>query len=518
MQHLPAVVPLYTAAEMRVLDRVAVDEVGIPGVVLMERAGLGAAAEILGFIEPGSRIAVVCGSGNNGGDGFVVARHLEAAGHAVEVLLVEAESKIRREPRTFLGILRQLEIPVRRVNVTGWRHAFDEADVIVDAMLGTGASGAPRPPYEAAMRAVGASSLPVVSLDVPSGVDASDGTVESIAVRADVTITFHAPKVGLAIAPGRFHAGRVRAIDIGVPVRAESPSGAGMATADVVRVVPSRPREANKYAASVLCIGGSTGMAGAISLVARATLRAGAGLAWGMVPDAIAADLDAAVTEVQFRGCIDDDAGRLSVASAEQMEELVGRAGAVVFGPGVGDSEQVRALSRWVARRAGPLVLDAQGLTAFSGDTQALAARDGAPTLLTPHEGELAKLLEVSAEDVRARRLHWVREAARSTRATVLLKGEDTIVCAPDGNFIVAHGHVAQATAGTGDVLSGVAGALLARGLDPLLAGTCAATACGLAASAAAATMSDSGVIASDLLDHLPAALDGRSDPSKESV
>ncbi|MCW2956721.1 MAG: Bifunctional NAD(P)H-hydrate repair enzyme [Thermoleophilia bacterium] len=517
MHHLPGVVPLYTALEMRTVDRVTVDEIGVPSAVLMERAGMGAAAEVLQWFPDARRIAVVCGPGNNGGDGFVAARHLAAAGRSVEVLLVEAESKVRRDAQVFLDILGKLDVPVRRVNVTAWRSAFDGIDLVVDAMLGTGVSGEPKPPFEAAIRAITDTRLPVVSLDVPSGVDASTGTIAGAAVSADLTVTFHAPKTGLAIAPGRFHAGRVKAIDIGIPAQVEEPIRQGIATRALLSTVPPRRRDGSKYDARVLVIGGSLGMAGAVSLTAQAAMRAGAGICWAAVPDRIAEALDVAVPEVQFRGQHSDELGRLTVAAAERLEELAGRAGAVVFGPGIGDSDQLRALARWVVRAAPVLVLDAQGISAFEGDTQALAARDGAPTLLTPHEGELARLLGVTAEHVRANRLECVREAAAATRATVLLKGEDTIVCLPGGDFLVCRGHRAQATAGTGDVLAGTAAALLARGLDPALSGACAALACGLAAERAAGELHADGVIASDLLDRLPAALAG-AHPGEEGA
>lgn len=509
MHHLPGVVPLYTAVEMRTVDRITVEEIGVPGSVLMERAGLGAAAEILQWFPSAQRVAIVCGSGNNGGDGFVCARHLVAAGRQVEVLLVEAESKIRREPRAFLEVCRKLDIPVRRVNVTAWRTALDGFDLVVDAMLGTGVSGAPKPPFEAAIRAITGSLLPVVSLDVPSGVDANDGTVEGSAVDADLTLTFHAPKIGLAIAPGRFHAGRVKAVDIGIPAQVEEPVRQGIATPALLSMVPPGSRRGSKYDASVLVIGGSVGMTGAVSLTAQAAMRAGAGVCWAGVPDRIAQPLDVVVPEVQFRGLHGDEAGRLTVAAAERLEEYVERADAVVFGPGVGDSDQVRALARWAVRTARVLVLDAQGIGAFAGDTQALAARDGAPTLLTPHEGELARLLGVTSDEIRANRLKYAREAAAQTQSTVMLKGEDTIVCLPGGDFLVCGGHRAQATSGTGDVLAGVAGALLARGLDPALGGACAALACSRAAGQAAADLHADGVIASDMLARLPGALAG---------
>jgi NAD(P)H-hydrate epimerase len=494
---------------MRTVDRVAVDEIGIPGAVLMERAGMGAAAEILQWFPDHERVAIVCGPGNNGGDGFVAARHLAAAGRSVAVLLVEAESKVRREPRVFLEVLKKLDIRVERVNVTAWRTTLDEFDLVVDAMLGTGVSGAPKPSFEAAIRAITDSMLPVVSLDVPSGVNATDGTIEGGAIDADLTVTFHAPKIGLAIAPGRFRAGRVKAVDIGIPMQVDEPVRQGIATRELLAMVPPRRREGSKYDARVAVIGGSLGMSGAISLTAQAALRGGAGICWAGVPDRIAEQLDVAVPEVQFRGMHGDEMGRMTVAAAERLDELVERADAVVFGPGIGDSDQVRALARWAVRTARVLVLDAQGISAFAGDTQALAARDGAPTLLTPHEGELGRLLGITSDEIRANRIKYAREAAQLTQSTVLLKGEDTIVCLPGGDFLVCGGHRAQATAGTGDVLAGVAGALMARGLDPALAGACAAIGCSLAAGQAAQELHADGIVASDLLARIPAALAG---------
>lgn len=509
MQQLPGVVPLYTAVEMRTIDRLAVEEIGIPGSVLMERAGLGAAGEILQWFPDERRIAVVCGSGNNGGDGYVAARHLAATGRHVDVLLVEAESKVRREPRVFLEVVKRLGVRAERVNVTAWSHIFADYDLIVDAMLGTGVNGAPRPNVEAAVRAINASMLPVVALDIPSGVDASTGEIESVAVQADLTLTFHNPKVGLAIAPGRFHAGRVKAIDIGIPPQIEGEVGQGIATPGLLSVVPPTPRWANKYdAGAVLCIGGSTSMAGAISLCAQSTMRAGAGVTWAVVPEPIAGPLDARIPEVQFRGAISDPLGRLTVAAAEGLEPLVAKANAIVLGPGIGDGDQVRALARWAVHAAPALVLDAQGLTAFAGEMSLLAARDGSPTLLTPHTGELASLLNRPVDEVREHRLAAVRDAAQATRATVLLKGEDTIVCDPSGEYVVCRSHASLATAGTGDVLSGVCAAFLARGLPPLVAGAAAAMACGIAGERASARLGTSGVIASDLLIELPGAIE----------
>jgi NAD(P)H-hydrate epimerase len=514
MQQLPGTLPLYTAAEMRTLDRIAVEEIGIPAAVLMERAGLGAAAEILTWFGDAQRIAVVCGAGNNGGDGFVIARHLAAAGRDVRILLCEPESKVRRESKVNLEIARKLELEITRVNATAWRKALQGTDLVVDAMLGTGASGAPRPHFDLALDAIERSMLPVVSVDVPSGVDASTGEVETRAVQADLTVTFHAPKIGLAVAPGRFHAGRVKVVDIGIPASIEPTSfPTSIATDGVLDVVPPRQRDGSKYDSGVVTVvGGATGMSGAIALAGRAAMRAGAGVVFAAVPEPIAQELDSAVAEVQFRGAIADADGRLTVGAAELIESLTDRAGAVAFGPGLGRSDQTRALARWVLKVQCPLVLDADGLRAFDGELASIAARDGRPTVLTPHEGELAGLLGAETTDVHAHRLESVRAAAVIARAVVLLKGEDTIVADPSGQVVVVTGHRSQATAGTGDVLAGTVAALLARGLPPLAAAACGARATARAAESAAQRFAAAGVVAGDLLDRLPAALDRGAD------
>ncbi|MCW2949527.1 MAG: NAD(P)H-hydrate dehydratase, partial [Thermoleophilia bacterium] len=341
----------------------------------------------------------------------------------------------------------------------------------------------------------------------PTGVDASDGTIAGSAIRADLTVTFHAPKVGLAIAPGRFHAGRVKAVDIGIPAQVEEPTRQGIATAGLLSMLPERRRDGSKYDSTVLAIGGSTGLSGAIALTSRAAMRAGAGVVWAAVPRELAHDLDIGIPEVQVRAMPADAQGRMTSAAGEQLESLVGRSDAVVIGPGIGDGDEILALVQWALRSARALVLDAQAISVLAGDTQSVAARDGAPTLLTPHEGELARLLGVTSDEVRARRLHHAVEAARLTRSTVLLKGEDSIVALPGGDYLVCGGHRAQATSGTGDVLAGVAGALMARGLDPVLAAACASLGCSAAAERAAVDFDVNGVVAGDLVERLPAAL-----------
>jgi len=486
----------YTAAEMRAVETRAIDELGIPGIVLMERAGLAASSELLRRHPDAAAATILCGAGNNGGDGFVVARHLHAAGLAVEVFLTGAASRLSADSRTNFDIAARLRIPIHeRIAPARLRRGVRRADLVVDALLGTGFSGRPRPGAEALIDAVSAAAGPVVSLDVPSGVDSSTGCVLGAAVEADLTVSFHACKVGLVVAPGRFHAGTVTVAEIGIPPQIEEPTTVSVAGRDVLAEVPRRSGRATKYSAgSVLVLGGAPGYAGAPALTALAALRAGAGIVWVAAPADTVAAIAAHRPEPIVRPLPD-------------ALELVERAGALAIGPGLGRDpgalEQARNLA---IRHAGPVVVDADALFAFAGDLAQLARRR-LPAVLTPHEGEMGRLLGQPSEWVRENRLEAVRRAAADAQAVVLLKGADTLVAEPDGTVTAVPVDVpGLATAGSGDVLTGAIAALLARGMEPRPAAVCGAVAHGLAGAAAAAGKGPAGIIAGDVIEALPAS------------
>jgi NAD(P)H-hydrate epimerase len=478
------------AAEMRSLDAAAIDGLGIPGTVLMERAGLAAAHEVLERYPGARRAVIVCGAGNNGGDGFVVARHLRSAGLNVRAALIGPLSRLSADARTNHDVCVRMGIPiVRAANRAAVGRLLRTADVAVDALLGTGATGAPRGAIGAAVSALNAANRPVVALDVPSGVDASDGTVAGEAVRARCTVAFHAPKVGLVVTPGRDHAGAVVVADIGIPSSLEAPTRVALATRGLLELAPRKAAISTKYAAgAVLVVGGAQGMTGAPQLAGLAAMRSGAGLVWLAVPQAFAASPELMVRELP--------AGL----------ELTERADAVVLGPGLGRTDEAGDLARRLARRhRGPMVIDADALFALAGRLD-LTARRRVPAVLTPHEGELARLLERDAAWVKANRLEAVRTAASLSRAVVLLKGPDTLVAAPGGDRVIvstseAHG---LATAGSGDVLSGVIGALLAGGLAPLAAAVVGAVAHARAGLLAQERVGPDGIIAGDVIHDLP--------------
>jgi len=495
--------PLPDAQEQRATDGWEIETRGTPGVELMERAGRGL-AELVARLAPGGRVAVVCGKGNNGGDGLVVARLLRDAGREVDVLLLVAGEELGGDARTNLE---RLPGPAPQ-SFTG--AGLDGAAAIVDAVLGTGFSGEPREPARGAIEAIvaaGERGAAVVACDVPSGVDASTGEVAGCAVRAAATGTFHAAKPGLWIAPGKDHAGEVEVIDIGIGPAAPVRPAIGLIDDGVIATIPARGRESTKFAAgAVMVCGGSAGLTGAPCLACEAAARAGAGYVTALVPASLNPVFEQRLLEVMSVPLPDAD-GSLSAAAAETILQRIERAGALVLGPGLGREAETSELAREVAARAQvPLLLDADGLFAHAGRLEDLAGRPAA-TVLTPHAGELARLLEVDGADVAAHRLRCARSAAQRAGAIVVLKGDDSLVAAPDGRVAVSRGGAsALATAGTGDVLSGLIGAYLSKAMDPFVAACAGVLVHVRAGQLAAAEIATEGVIARDVVQRLPRA------------
>ena len=433
---------------------------------LMERAGAAVASLVLNQF-PGS-VMVVCGKGNNGGDGKVCARVLKEAG--------------------------------RDVRVVDGVGDLGDADVIVDALLGIGLRDAPREDAARMIELVNASGRPVVAVDVPSGVNASTGEVPGAAVRATATVTFGAAKVGLAIAPGRFHAGSVHVAPIGLRPREHEHA---LVPASALLEVPRKRLDSTKYTAgSVLVVGGSRGLTGAPMLAALAAFRADAGYVAVAAPESTLPVLETSLLEVVKRPLAEDTAGRLLPRSADAILEAADKADAVAIGPGLGRSDGTVELVRILLERlALPVVLDADALWELEPFTRS------APTVLTPHAGELARLLGAESREIDAHRLASARRAASRFGAVVLLKGADTIVASPrEGVLVATYGTPALATAGSGDVLTGIVAAFLAKGMEARLAAGTAAVAHGVAAEL---VDPQPGTIASDLLPALRRALAG---------
>jgi NAD(P)H-hydrate epimerase len=492
---MSSVESLYDADEMRAAERTYSG----PMLDLMERAGAACAEAVQRRYPDARRFAVWCGGGSNGGDGLVVARLLHVGGKDVEVRLLADEARLKDDPARNLQRARELGIPFVDTPAS--------ADVVVDALFGTGFRGAPRGEAEVAIEAINAAECAVVAVDVPSGVDASTGEVAGAAVRASTTVTFHGRKIGLVVAPGRFRAGEVEVADIGLD-RFDS-TRVQRVSAAVLDEVPRRGASDNKFSAgTVLVVGGSTGLSGAPCLTSEAAMRAGAGYVFTAYPASIGLVVELRLLEAVKRAFADGGAGHLGPEAADGIVELAHRAGAVAIGPGLGRAEPTRELVRLLLERIErPIVLDADGLWALTGHLDWVFQRH-APTVLTPHAGELGMLIGKDSHRIDARRLNAAQTGADDTGAVLLLKGADTIVAAPGRGPLVSDlGNPGLATAGSGDVLTGAIAAFLAKGMDAQLAAAAAAATHGVAAGIAAERVGQAGMIASDVLVALSPAL-----------
>lgn len=433
--------PLYTAAEMRAA------EAGHDVPALMERAGRAVAEQALRRFPDARSFGAVCGKGANGGDGRIALEVLRAAGR-------EAAEGV-------------------------------EGDVVIDALFGTGFSGELRPEAAALIAAMNTSGAPIVAVDLPSGVNADTGEVAGAAVRADLTVTMHGPKVGLAVAPGRFHAGEVVVAAIGLEA---VETAHRLVTREILSLVPRKRAEDNKYSAGhVLVVGGAPGMTGAACLAAEAAFRADAGYVTVCAPRESLPVIETLVVEAVKR-------------PLEEALDAAKRRGAIAIGPGLGRDPERRPLVRRLLEEVDlPAVVDADGLHGLEPFERS------APTVLTPHAGELARLLGRDSGWVDAHRLEAVGEGAERFGCVCLLKGADTIVAAPgEGCLVCALGPPSLATAGSGDVLTGAIAAFLAKGMEARLAAAAGAAACGVAASLGPAR----GLVAGDVVELLPAALE----------
>jgi ADP-dependent NAD(P)H-hydrate dehydratase / NAD(P)H-hydrate epimerase len=493
--------PLYEAAEMRAVDAWAIEEQGVPSLDLMELAGIGLARATAAVAEAGP-IRIVIGKGNNGGDGLVAARILREDGHEVDVLSVAPVEELRGDPAE--NLQRLPGEPPRPFDTA----ALEGSGAVIDALLGTGFSGEPREPVAGAIRAINEQDAPVVACDVPSGVDASTGEAHGEAVRAQVTATFHGSKVGLWVEPGKSLAGRVEIVEIGVPRGAPAPAAIGLISKRVLQLVPTRERVGSKFSSgTVVVAGGAHGLTGAPTMAALAAQRTGAGYVQVAVPRSVELVFELKLLEAMTRALPDED-GAHTPAGVDGVEELAERADALALGPGLGRSDGALEFAREVARRVEkPLLIDADGLNAHAGRLDLLAARPG-PTVLTPHAGELARLLDTDSSEIEAQRLASARAAAEQSGCVVVLKGDDSIVAAPGGPVAISPGATpALATAGTGDVLSGITATFLAKGLGAFEAAAAGVLAHARAGQLAAARYGADHVVAGDVIEALPEAL-----------
>jgi ADP-dependent NAD(P)H-hydrate dehydratase / NAD(P)H-hydrate epimerase len=502
---------LATGAAMRSMDREAIGRLGIPGILLMENAGLAVAdaAEAVLRRAGGSRVLVLCGKGNNGGDGFAACRHLLRRGITVDCAAACSRPDVSGDSLTMLRFLEAHGVRVRFAAAPAWLDRLPRPDLVVDALLGTGARG---PAGGRIGRAVGwivQSGLPVVSVDVPSGLDADTGAVPGPCVRADRTVTLAEMKRGLWLYPGRGMAGEVSVADIGIPEAAAAGRTFDaflVENADVRECLPKRPADGHKGTfGRVLVLAGSTGMTGAAALCSLAALRAGAGLVKLGIPESLNAVLESAAPEVVTLPLPQTAEGSLSLAAEKEILSLAGDwADAVAVGPGLSrHPETAELVRRLVLAGRAPVVLDADGLNAFEG-RQDLFRKRRRPLVLTPHAGEMSRLRGLPIGTIEADRIGTVLNACREWGAVVVLKGASSLTADPAGRVLVnPTGNSGMATAGSGDVLTGVIAGLIGQGAEIPAAAWCGVFLHGLAGDIASRATGERALIAGDLLASL---------------
>lgn len=511
------VMKLVDAQTMRSIDMTTINSIGVPGIVLMEAAGLAVAKAVMAVAagHGTDRVLVVCGPGNNGGDGFVAARHLIDSGLEVVVVLLVERSRYDRDALTNLNALDWFGATVIEAPSGIPDHLISWAAdaVVVDAIFGTGLMRPVGGIFADTIDILNTLQGPAVAVDIPSGIDASNGRIAGTAFEADVTVTFGAARIGHYIWPGRGHCGDITVAPIGIPraLIERAPGAMLLQPADARPGFLPRPLDSCKNTfGHVAVIGGMPGRTGAAILAGRATLRAGAGLATVVTCDAAALRIDGAFPDLMIDPAFrltDDDSGRGPWVGSEiaSIQSALRGKSAAVLGPGLGQLPGTEALIGFVLDAGLPAVIDADALNVLA--TGRLDA-PGAACILTPHPGEAARLLKTDTTAIQDARLDAAREIATKTGATAVLKGAGTIIAAPDGRLAICDlGTPALAVAGSGDVLAGIAGALLARGIPSFDAACQAVTIHAIAGRIAQNRFGEHGTTASDLVDSIPDAI-----------
>lgn len=507
---------ILTPAAMKAADQMASGQCAMPSLVLMENAGRAVVDDIeraYGRLA-NQRMLVVCGKGNNGGDGLAAARHALMRGASVTVALMEGQSALSPDARTNLSILKEGKYGALQIEQTfsGARLKNYPFRFIIDAVFGTSFHGAVKGKYKSAIEWMNAQEAVRISVDVPSGLDALTGEVETVAVRADRTVTLAALKPGFFFGRGRETSGVVTVADISMPPAALELNGCRTALiepADVLRSLPVRPVTAHKYSVGKICvIAGSRGLTGAALMSSQSAMRAGAGAVILCVPGSELGAVARRSLEVMPYPVPSTDEGTFALEGAEELQKKIDWADAVVIGPGIGRHRQSDILVRGIiASCAKPLVIDAGGITALEGSASILKERKKAATILTPHAGEFSRLSGIPTEEIERRRIDAARNFAGEYGVVLILKGAPTIVALPDGTITVnSTGNEGMATAGSGDVLSGIVAALAGQGTTPADAARNGVYLHGLAGDLAAAGRSKPGMIASDIIRYLPDA------------
>jgi len=509
---------LVNSSEMREMDRLAIEEVGIPGAVLMENAARGATRIFMEHFVParGARVLVLCGRGNNGGDGYVMARYLHEAEFRVTVFVLAQSRKITGDALTNLEIIRRMNLEI--IEVPGpeeWKKCkarLPVCDFVIDGILGTGLHSAVKGFYGRVIEEVNRSRKPVLAIDIPSGLSADTGQVLGVAVKADLTVTFGLPKVGLVLFPGAALVGRLVGVDIGLPraVAERIPERYRLVEPeDFSELLAPEPQDTHKGGRGHLFIlAGSVGKTGAAALTSLAALRAGAGLVTLGIPGSLNAIVEEKLTEAMTFPLPETASGSISLQAEKEIRRILRGKTAVAVGPGLSTDPETAALVRRVAASCPlPMVIDADGLNALAGDPASLTHCRG-KAILTPHPGEMARLTGLTSARIQTDRVGATTDFIGRHGTILVLKGARTLIGEPNGKvYVNPTGNPALASGGSGDVLTGLIGGFLARGWPMIKAGMAGAYLHGLAADLLAQRQGQVGVLAGELLHVLPSLM-----------
>jgi len=503
-----------SAAEMKAIDRETIERVGIPGTILMENAGLKSVLAMEDFFGDlsGQRIAIFCGRGNNGGDGLVVARHLRKRGADVRVYLLCRDEEVKGDAAINLTAARNSDVPI--VNLTHWEPSQIETpvDIVVDALLGTGVKGEVTGILREAIEFINGQEAPVVAIDVPSGLNCDTGQFEGDCVWADMTVTMAAIKQGLLLFPGRERAGQIYVADITVPLEVEERLTTGkfaIEPGDIFAMLPRRPPDAYKNVfGKVFLVAGSTGLTGAACMASLTVLKSGAGMAILGVPRSLNPIFEQKLTEVMTAPLSETEAGSIAARAIEEIDSYVDWAHVLAIGPGLSTHPETRDfVVHFLQKVNKPIVVDADGLNNLVGHLE-LIRNYPSDIILTPHAGELSRLIQEDQREILRNRLEVVRKWAQDLGAVLVLKGAPSIIGDPDGNlFINTSGNAGMATAGSGDVLTGLIAGLRAQGMSALQAAVAGVYLHGLAGDLAREDIGERGMIAGDIMEYVPEAL-----------
>lgn len=504
-----------TGREMQAIDKEAIEKFGIPSLDLMERAGaeVARAAQRILSGGVGKNIVVVAGKGNNGGDGFVAARRLDETGFNVQLFLLSSPESLTGDAQAKYRMVEDVleSSPLNEENLPILVSALDQADLIIDAMFGTGFSGKVAGFPAEIIRLINESKASVLSVDIPSGVEADTGNVPGPAVRADETVTFGLPKLGEVIYPGAEFSGRLSIVDIGFPPAVLQRQGKlnFPQIEEMASLLPKRKPDTHKReCGQILVLAGSVGFTGAATLTCRAAMRAGAGIVTLGIPESLNDILEVKLTEEMTRPLPETPDRSLSVKAYDEIMRISTSFNVLALGPGLSRNVETATLVFQLLHSVSiPMVIDADGLNALEGQGNLLKERK-AETIITPHPGELARLFGTTADEIQKDRIGWAEKGARQWDVILVLKGARSIVASPDGRIVVnSTGNPGMASAGTGDVLTGIIASLLGQGLTPFNAAVLGTYLQGLAGDMIAQDKTFFGLIASDLIDYLPRAL-----------